>query len=58
MLYSKGMTAHEIVATFKEMYDVDVSASQTSEMEDTVLEQVIEWQSQQLDARLSWTYRR
>ena len=42
MLYSKGMTAHEIVATFKEMYDVDVSASQTSEMEDTVLEQVIE----------------
>lgn len=58
MLYSKGMTAHEIVATFKEMYDVDVSASQTSEMEDTVLEQVIEWQSQQLDARLSWPYRR
>jgi len=49
-LYAKGMTTREIVATFKEMYDADVSASLISKVTDAVIEQVIEWQSRLLDA--------
>ncbi len=49
-LYAKGMTIREIVATFKEMYDADVSTSLISKVTDAVLEQVIEWQSRPLDA--------
>lgn len=49
-LYTKGMTTREIVATFKEMYDSDVSASLISKVTDAVIEQVIEWQSRPLDA--------
>ncbi|WP_432452821.1 MULTISPECIES: IS256 family transposase [unclassified Agarivorans] len=49
-LYAKGMTTREIVATFKEMYDADVSASLISKVTDSVLEQVVEWQSRPLDA--------
>ena len=49
-LYAKGMTTREIVATFKEMYDADVSPSLISKVTDAVKEQVTEWQSRQLDA--------
>lgn len=49
-LYAKGMTTREIVATFKEMYGADVSASLVSKVTDAVIEQVIEWQSRPLDA--------
>jgi transposase-like protein len=49
-LYAKGMTTREIVATFKEMYDADVSASLISKVTNAVLEQVVEWQSRPLDA--------
>jgi len=49
-LYAQGMTTREIVETFKEMYDADVSASLISKVTDAVLEQVIEWQSRPLDA--------
>ena len=49
-LYAKGMTTREIVATFKEMYDADVSATLISKVTDAVIEQVIEWQSRTLDA--------
>ena len=49
-LYAKGMTTREIVATFKEMYDADVSATLISKVTDAVIEQVIEWQSRPLDA--------
>lgn len=49
-LYAKGMTTREIVATFKEMYDADVSASLISKVTDAVMEQVVEWQSRPLDA--------
>ena len=49
-LYAKGMTTREIVATFKEMYDADVSAPLISKVTDAVIEQVIEWQSRPLDA--------
>lgn len=48
-LYAKGMTTREIVATFKEMYDADVSASLISKVTDAVIDQVIEWQSRPLD---------
>ena len=49
-LYAKGMTTREIVATFKQMYDADVSASLISKVTDAVIEQVIERQSRPLDA--------
>lgn len=49
-LYAKGMTTREIVATFKEMYDADVSASLISKVTDAVIEQVVEWQSRPLEA--------
>ncbi len=49
-LYAKGMTTREIVATFKEMYGADVSASLISKVTDAVIEEVIEWQSRPLDA--------
>ena len=49
-LYAKGMTTREIVATFKEMYDADVSAALISKVTDAVIEQVVEWQSRPLDA--------
>ena len=49
-LYAKGMTTREIVATFKEMYDADVSPTLISKVTNAVIEQVIEWQSRPLDA--------
>jgi len=49
-LYAKGMTTREIVDTFKEMYDADVSATLISKVTDAVIEQVIEWQSRPLDS--------
>ncbi|MGE4802936.1 IS256 family transposase [Yersinia hibernica] len=49
-LYAKGMTTREIVATFKEMYDADVSPTLISKVTDAVKEQVAEWQSRPLDA--------
>ena len=48
-LYAKGMTTREIVATFKEMYDADVSPALISKVTDAVLEQVTEWQARPLD---------
>ncbi|KFR43125.1 transposase [Salmonella enterica subsp. enterica serovar Bareilly str. CFSAN001109] len=49
-LYAKGMTTREIVATFKEMYDADVSPTLISKVTDTVKEQVTERQNRQPDA--------
>ncbi|CAH9059899.1 IS256 family transposase IS1414 [Pseudoalteromonas holothuriae] len=49
-LYSKGMTTRDIVATFKEMYDADVSPSLISRVTNSVIEQVVEWQARPLDA--------
>lgn len=48
-LYARGMSTRDIVATFKEMYDADVSASLISKVTDAVLERVLEWQSRPLD---------
>lgn len=49
-LYAKGMTTREIIATFKEMYDADVSPTLISKVTDAVKEQVTERQNRQLDA--------
>jgi putative transposase len=49
-LYAQGMTTRDIVTTFKEMYDADISAALISKVTDAVLEQVTEWQSRPLDA--------
>lgn len=49
-LYAKGMTTREIVATFKEMYDADVSPTLISKVTDAVKEQAAEWQNRPLDA--------
>lgn len=49
-LYAKGMTTRDIVATFKEMYGADVSATLISKVTDAVIEQVIEWQARPLDS--------
>lgn len=49
-LYAKGMTTREIVATFKEMYNADISPTLISKVTEAVIEQVIEWQSRPLDA--------
>ena len=44
-LYAKGMTTREIVATFKEMYDADISPTLVSKVTEAVNSQVVEWQS-------------
>lgn len=49
-LYAKGLSTREIVETFKEMYDADVSPTLVSRVTDQVLEQIIRWQSRPLDA--------
>ena len=48
--YTQGLSTREIVNTFKELYDADVSASLISKVTDAVIEQVVEWQSRPLDA--------
>lgn len=49
-LYAKGLSTREIVETFKEMYDADVSPTLISKVTDRVLEQIKQWQSRPLDA--------
>jgi transposase-like protein len=49
-LYSKGMTTRDIVATFKEMYDAEVSPTLISRVTNAVIEQIVEWQTRPLDA--------
>jgi transposase-like protein len=49
-LYAQGMTTREIVKTFKELYGADASPSLISKVTDSVIEQVIEWQSRELDS--------
>lgn len=49
-LYASGLSTRDIVAAFKSMYDVDVSASLISQVTDSVMERVREWQQRPLDA--------
>ncbi len=55
-LCAKGMTTREIVATFKEMYDSDVSPTLISKVTDAVKEQVTEWQNRQMDTLYPFVY--
>jgi len=48
--YTHGLSTREIANTFKELYDVDVSAGLISKVTNAIIEQVIEWQSRPLDA--------
>jgi transposase-like protein len=49
-LYAKGMTTREIVDTFKEMYDADISPTLISRVTNAVIDQVTEWQARPLDS--------
>ena len=49
-LYSKGMTTRDIVATFKEMYDAEVSPTLISRETYAVIEQVNESKARHLEA--------
>jgi transposase-like protein len=49
-LYAKGMTTRDIVDTFREMYGAEVSAGLISQVTNSVMEQVSEWQERPLDA--------
>lgn len=49
-LYARGMTTRDIVSTFKEMYDADVSATLISKVTDAVIDDVLEWQNRPLDS--------
>ena len=48
-LYAKGMSTRDIVATFKELYDADISPTLVSRVTDQVLIQVQQWQNRELD---------
>jgi putative transposase len=48
-LYSKGMTTRDIVAAFDEMYGAEISPTLVSQVTNSVMERVIEWQSRPLD---------
>ena len=49
-LYAKGMTTRDIVDTFEEMYGAEVSATLVSQVTNSVMEKVVEWQNRPLDA--------
>jgi putative transposase len=44
------MTTREIVATFKDLYNADVSPALISKLSDALIEQVTQWQARPLDA--------
>lgn len=49
-LYAKVITTRDIVVTFKEMYDADVTPTLISKVTEAVKEQVTEWQNRSLNA--------
>jgi len=48
-LYAKGMSTRDICATFKELYDADVSPTVISKVTDAVMGRVTEWQARALE---------
>jgi transposase-like protein len=48
-LYAKGMSTRDITATFKELYDADVSPTVISKVTDSVMGRVNEWQARELE---------
>ncbi|WP_386693962.1 IS256 family transposase [Lonepinella sp. MS14435] len=55
-LYAKGLSNQEIVDSFKEFYDADVSPSLISRVTDSVKERIIEWQNEPLNAVYAIVY--
>jgi transposase-like protein len=49
-LYAKGMSTRDITATFQEMYGAEISAGLVSQVTNSVMEKVVEWQSRPLEA--------
>jgi len=49
-LYARGMTTRDIVATFDEMYGAEISPGLVSQVTNSVMERVLEWQNRPLDA--------
>jgi putative transposase len=49
-LYARGMSTRDIVDAFEEMYGAEISAGLVSQVTNTVMEQVVEWQNRPLDA--------
>lgn len=49
-LYAKGMTTREIQAAFQEMYGAEVSPALISKVTESVIDEVIEWQTRPLEA--------
>ena len=49
-LYAKGMSTRDIVATFEDMYGAEISAGLVSQVTNSVMDKVIEWQNRPLDA--------
>ena len=48
-LYATGMSTKDIVASFQEMYGAEISAGLVSQVTNSVIEKVIEWQNRPLD---------
>jgi len=48
-LYARGMTTRDIAATFKEMYDAEVSHSLISRVTEAVVDEVNAWQTRPLE---------
>ncbi len=55
-LYAKGLSNQEIVDSFKEFYDADISPSLISRVTDSVKERIIEWQNEPLNAEYTIVY--
>jgi putative transposase len=55
-LYARGMTTREIQGHLKELYGVQVSPALISAVTDSVLEDVLAWQSRPLDAFYPFLY--
>jgi len=49
-LYAKGMSTRDITEAFYDMYGVEISAGLISQVTNTVMDKVIEWQNRPLDA--------
>jgi len=48
-LYGRGMSTRDIVATFKEMYGAEISTGLISQVTNSVMDQVREWQNRPLE---------
>lgn len=48
-LHAKGMSTRDILATFKELYDDDVSSTVISKVTDAVMGRVTEWQARKFE---------